>query len=158
MPYHIHNSAYVLNHIDEDIFLIPVRNPERALTSWYWSRHNDDQAGGLKQYTLNSDVDFYISFYRDIETVADKLLVIDFENMVSDTEYIYKSVEAKFGIAPTNRLTNQDVRELMVLAGDTINLPRNNQDELAQIKPNILEHPRYTEASKVYNLILSHAS
>jgi hypothetical protein len=152
VPYHIHNSAYVTNYIDKDIFLIPIRNPLDCITSWHWSRHNDSKEGDLGKFSFESDFNFYINFYSSIVEVKDKVVVLDFNKFTTDNNYIYSLVQQRTGIEATSRLSSDEVRQIMVLAGDSRNLPRDNKSELDLIKPQVLNHPLYDKVCEVYNL------
>ena len=111
--------------------IVAFRNPVDAIASW----HNYPSGGQLE-----SDIKFYIRFYSAVLDNITKVVLMDFDYFTKDIDYIKDKVFKNYGLTASRFVTDEDVRQAMLANGKKINLPRNNKEELAQVKeelPNI---------------------
>lgn len=125
-----------------DKAFVPFRNPVDSIASW-------------NEYPLSSkiqdDIKYYIRFYKGVLDNLDKAVLMDFDYFTKDIEYIKSKVLKNLGIGTDNYVTNELVKQEMLLNGKQNNLPRNNQDQLNAVKEQLVNEPLFEQCVELYN-------
>lgn len=121
--------------------LVPFRNPLDSISSWH-STFSDG--------SLEDDIKYYIRFYSHALDNLDKVVLIDFDNFTQDIDYIQSQVLANFGLESNELVTADLVKKAMLANNKEINLPRNNQQELALIKSQLESMPELSDCLDIY--------
>ena len=124
-----------------DLILVPFRKPIDSIASWhnYPSSHN-----------LELDVKYYIRFYTAVLDNLNKVVLMDFDFFTKDIDYIKDKVFKNYGLTTSRFVTDEDVKQAMLTNGKEINLPRNNQEELARIKEELPNVPGFDKCLELY--------
>lgn len=126
------NNRHTVVAIDNNnLLLVPFRKPVDSIASW----HKYPSAG-----ILEADVKYYIRFYTAVLNNLSKVVLMDFDLFTKDINYIKNQVLKNFGLTTNKNVTDEDIKKAMLADNKEINLPRNNEEELIQVKkelPNI---------------------
>lgn len=155
VPIHIHNFAYVEQNYDKNYFIVPIRNPKDAIGSWdYYRDFYVEKNSHINNFDKKSGFFYYNNFYERVLKLSDKVLILDFDKFTSDVEYVYSSIYKFYSEAPEVKITIDDIKELMILNGQNINIPQNNKESLDIYKNNVLLDNDYYKCLELYNSIL----
>lgn len=138
----VNTNKHTVSAIDKaNRIMVTFRNPVDSVASWqkYPSSGN-----------LEADVKFYIRFYSAVVSNLDKVVLMDFDFFTKDIDYIKDKVFKNFGLTASRFVTDEDVKQAMLTNGKEINLPRNNQEELAQVKEELPNVPGFDKCLELY--------
>lgn len=124
-----------------DRIMITFRNPLDAIASW----HKYPSSG-----QLDADIRFYIRFYEKVLDSSNKTILMDFDFFTKDLDYIKDKVLKNFDIKTNNDVTDAQVKEAMIANHRSMNLPRNNKEELDAAKTELQQMPQFVECVKLY--------
>ena len=143
------NNRHTVIAIDNNnLILVPFRNPVDSIASW----HKYPSKG-----ILEADVKYYIRFYTGVLNNLSKVILMDFDFFTKDIDYIKNRVLKNFGLTTNKNVTNKDIKKAMLANGKEINLPRNNQEELAQVKEELPNIEGFDKCLELYaQLIAAH--
>ena len=121
--------------------MVAFRNPVDSISSWqkYPSSGN-----------LEADIKYYIRFHTAVLNNLSKVVLMDFDLFTKDIDYIKDKVFKNFGLTASRFVTDEDVKQAMLTNGKEINLPRNNQEELAQVKEELPNVPGFDKCLELY--------
>lgn len=108
-----------------ELILVPFRSPLDSIASW----HKYPSTG-----ILGADIKYYIRFHTAVLNNLSKVVLMDFDLFTKDINYIKNRVFKNFDLTTDQNVTDEDVKKAMLANGKEINLPRNNEEELAQVK------------------------
>ena len=121
--------------------MVTFRNPADSIASWQKYPSNGQ---------LEEDVKFYIRFYSAVLDNLNKVVLMDFEYFTKDIDYIKDKVFKNFGIETNRYVTDEQVKQAMLANDKHINLPRNNQEELALVKEQLKTMPDFDKCLELY--------
>lgn len=124
--------------------IVPFRNPIDSISSWHKS-----SSGGQ----INEDIAFYVRFYSAVLENANKIVFMDFDYFTKDIEYIKNKVSKTFNLDSKQDITNFEIKEKMLMNGKNQNLPRNNQEELLEVKLVLQDLPNFSKCLELHNLL-----
>ena len=142
MNYHTANS---LNRSEK--IIVPFRNPEESIASWHIFPHKDKS-------TLDMDIRYYLRFYTEVLNKKEKVVLLDFHKFTKDLDYIKDKISNNFGVRPISETSIEEIKNSMLSSGKEINLPRNNANELQNIKNNLVNHKDFNNCLEVYSNLL----
>lgn len=116
--------------------MVTFRRPVDSIASWH--KYPSREA-------LNADISFYIRFYSYVLNNTNKIVLMDFDEFTKNISYIQDKVRDGFNFEPLASVTDLQVKEAMLNNDKEINLPRNNKDELQEIKDILVDTPRFDE-------------
>lgn len=96
---HTHSFPNILRGIDLSLpVIVPIRHPYEAILSTcsYITQSKGIPAGKVGKYLLKNYVREYCHFYSRVLTVASKVLVVDFQDIIFDFGSIISRVNVKF--------------------------------------------------------------
>jgi hypothetical protein len=99
---HDHTVVYLLNRIDNENIITPLRNPLDSIASHYTfknflGRNQIDQS-------IDMDIKYYTRYYKFINDNFNKILVLDFDIFTKNLSYISDSIKEKFNIEKTDEV------------------------------------------------------
>lgn len=137
----VHTALSIENN--KKIF-IPYRNPLDAIASWHLFPSEGD---------LSSDIKFYIRIHSAVLKNIDNVILMDFDYFTKDIEYIKNKVFQHFNIDTNSKITDVEIKEIMLANGRDINLPRDNAGKLEEIKKDLSNYPKFDECVMLYNQV-----
>ena len=120
---------------------VPFRNPLDSITSWHKYPSGNQ---------LEADVKFYIRFYSAVLENLNKIILMDFDIFTKDTDYIKDQIFKGFGFSTNRYVTDPDIRQAMLANNKEINLPRNNQEEIALVKEQLPSISGFDKCLELY--------
>jgi hypothetical protein len=123
--------------------LIPVREPLGSVASWT----------NFTEAELVESCKYYTRFYTEAESLANKVVFVDFDIMITDLDYIKSLVKDNFNLDAVEETTVNHVKELMTTMAHEWNLPQNNQAELDVIKALLVDVPEFAACQSIYQEI-----
>ena len=121
--------------------MVTFRSPEDSIASWHTYPSGSQ---------LESDIRFYIRFYSAVLDNLNKVVLMDFDYFTKDIYYIKDKVFKNFGIDTNRYVTDAEVKEAMLANDKQINLPRNNQEELALVKEQLQNITGFDKCLELY--------
>ena len=123
----------------DKVLLVPIRNPLDCISSWnLW--HN--------RYNLDMDIAYYLRFHT--AALKSNILTLEFDKFTNDFQYTYTRISKTFGIDPVEFPTDETIRESLNLNSRSMNLPRNNQEDLESIKAHLVDLPKFQACLDLY--------
>lgn len=121
--------------------IVPFRNPLDCISSWhlYPSSHS-----------LDADIRYYLRFYTAVLEKTNKVVLMDFDYFTKDIEYVKDKVSKNFNIHTGSQITNDQVKEVMLNDSKSLNLPRNNKEELALVKEQLKNTTDFDKCLELY--------
>jgi hypothetical protein len=121
--------------------MVPFRNPLDAIVSWH--KYPSD---GI----LEEDIAYYIRFYSYVLENLPKVVLMDFDLFTQEIDYIKSKVRDNFGISTEETVTDSQIKETMINNHKDLNLPRNNKDELDEVKLLLKRMPNFEHCLNLY--------
>lgn len=138
----VNTNRHTVSAIDKaNRIMVTFRNPVDSVASW---QKYPSQA------SLEADIKFYIRFYSAVLNNLSKVVLMDFDFFTKDIDYIKDKVFKNFGLTASRFVTDEDVKQAMLTNGKEINLPRNNQEELARVKEELPNVPGFDKCLELY--------
>jgi hypothetical protein len=126
--------------------LVAFRNPIDSIASWVSFPIGNDLDGSIK---------FYTRFYNVVLENIDKCVLMDFDLFIKDIDYIKNKVFANFNIDTNNQVTDFQIKKSIINKEKEINLPRNNKEELDEIKKQLNNSVEFSKFTDLYNNLKS---
>jgi hypothetical protein len=142
MNYHTVNSL----HVQEKV-IVPFRNPEESIASWHIFPYKE-------RSTLDLDIKYYLRFYTEVLNKNKNAVLLDFHKFTKDLDYVKNKISNNFGVKPIYETSIEEIKNEMLSSGKEINLPRNNANELQNIKNNLVNHKDFNNCLEIYNNLL----
>lgn len=121
--------------------IVPFRNPLDCISSWH---------SFFSKESIKSHIDFYIRFNTAVIKNMNKITLMDFDLFINDLNYIKYILSKNFGVTPVTEATDYEIKSVMIEKEKEINLPRNNKEELAQIKEQLQSTPGFDNCLELY--------
>lgn len=121
--------------------IVPFRNPLDCISSWH---------SFFPELPIKSHIDFYIRFNNAVIKNMDKITLMDFDLFTNDLGYIKDVVSKNFGTTPVAETTDYEIKSIMIEKEKEVNLPRNNKEELAQIKEQLQNTAEFDKCLELY--------
>lgn len=145
---HTHTVKFLEENIDKMPTICVIRNPLDSLASWLIFRSNTSES----YLSIDDDFNFYIRYYKSLIKNKEKILFLDFEIFKNDCNYIKNKINKHMNIKTDISFTASDIKKTMLLESHNIdNLPRNNKEELEEIKNVLFNENKYKEALILFN-------
>lgn len=144
----VNEVVHTISSIDKaKKIIVPFRRPLDCIASW--------QVYPISS-TLESDILFYTRFHKAVINNFDKIILMDFDNFTKDISYIKNKILNNFGIDTSVEITDDNIKNAMIVDGKAISLPRDNKNELDLIKEKLQKMPEFNECLSLYNAIKQH--
>ena len=121
--------------------MVPFRNPLDSIASW----HKYPSHGRLEE-----DISYYVRFYSYVLDNSHKAVLMDFDLFIQEVDYVKSKVLDNFGFVSEETVTDAQIKEAMIANNKDINLPRNNKDELNNVKSVLETMPTFKRCIDLY--------
>jgi phage regulator Rha-like protein len=140
-----HSTADIKKLIkNKTIVCFTFRNPVDSVASWFHYRHNyltrkiDDK--------IEDDLNFWIRINSYALENKRELTLLNFHRFSNDLVYIQNTIKQVHNIDPTDTYSIDEMKEIVFRENEDINLPRDNQPELEEIRNRVVSLPLYSKA------------
>jgi hypothetical protein len=149
-----HSIVDIEFNLDKAIF-VTLRNPLDCISSWANFRklifHPYIES---VQLTLADDINYYLRFYNYIDSLNNKICIVDFDKFTNSPNYIMDKVKQTLNINPIQQIDYEQLKEKMLKLGGQNNLPTYSKDKINSIKFDLIKEDDYNKTIELYNKLL----
>jgi len=153
---YLNHALHLFYYPDEEInqnrhTVIAIEKAERIIVPF---RHPVDAIASWNVYPLPSkledDIKFYLRFHNAVINNVDKIILFDFDLFTRDVNYIKTQIADKLQLETNKVITDAIVKQLMLQNKKELNLPRDNQLTLLEVKKELETLSQYEECVNIF--------
>ena len=163
-------STEVFKNLSSDFEVITsVRNPLDACSVAMYNDYLNNSLGLLDiVHSVDQYIAFYIRFYSYILTNNPDILLIDYNQIVSNYPAVIEKINQKFNLTASGTVTYQELNDALKARALTVQnekIPDNSAyvsaidepsgTEFEAIKTEILSNSKYSDAVTLYNTLVA---